>query len=145
MMPEQFEGAEFLGGRLSQQSHPDRLRLFTRHLAEGEKVRVVMPLKNSVLLVTQRRLLELAPHLEAHGAWNVMGFQGFDLVNQMPTAGVSLDEEPAGEGPGTKGRLVLRLRSGHEEVAVITEVAGESTRAALARLREILAAPPYPM
>ena len=144
MRPEQFEGAEFLGGRLSQQSHPDRLRLFTRHLAEGERVRAVMPLKNSVLLVTQERLLELAPHLEAHGAWNVMGFQGFDLVSQMTAAGVALDEEAAPEGPGTQGRLVLRLRSGHEEMAVITEVAGESTRNSLVRLREILASPPHP-
>jgi len=143
-MPEQFEGAEFLGGRLSQQSHPDRLRLFTRHLAEGEKVRAVMPLKNSVLLVTQGRLLELAPHLEAHGAWNVMGFEGFDLVSQMPAVEVSVSDQPAPDAPGTKGRIAVQFRGGQEEMAVITEVAGPSTRAALARLREILSSPPHP-
>src|SRR3989304_274219 len=114
-MPEQFEGAEFLGGGVLQPSPPGRRRLFTRHLADAEKVLAVMPLKNSVLLVTPSRLLELTPHLEAHGAWNVMGFEGFDLVSQMSAAAVSVSEEPAPDAPGTKGRLVVRFQGRSEE------------------------------
>jgi hypothetical protein len=137
--PEQFRDTEFLGGRSEQQANPDRLRLFQAHLALEERVRAVMPLKNSVLLVTDRQVLELAPHLEAHGAWNVRGFQGFALAATMALGSVlAVHVEDAPDAPGTKGRLVLRLRGDHEEMAVITEVAGDATRAALGRLRELL-------
>ena len=144
MRPQAFLEAEFLGGRKSQQSHPDRLRLFTPHLKPDERVTAVMPLKNSVLLLTDAGLLELAPHLEAHGAWNVMGFSGFDCVTQMPATAVTMDDAPAPDEPGMKGRLRLRFR-GEGEMAVITELAGEPTRAAVTRLRELLSSAPHPM
>ena len=139
VIPEQFREAEFLGGRQSQQANPDRLRLFQPHLRPEERVLAVMPLKSSVLLVTDARLVELTPHLEAHGAWNVMGFTGFDLTAEMPrTALREVAQEETPDTPGLQGRLFLRFRGDGVEVSVVTELAGAATREAVARLREIL-------
>lgn len=139
MLPEAFQKTEFLGGRKAQQSNPDRLRLLSPHLVPGEVVVAVMPLKRSVLLLTDQRLLELDPHLESHNAWNVMGFTGFDKVGEMAVTDLRETlQEDAPDAPGTKGRWILRFRAAGGELAVITEVVGEATRLAVARLRELL-------
>jgi len=141
VLPEAFLEAEFLGGRKVQQANPDRLRLLSPHLQSEEAVRAVMPLKNSVLLLTDQRLLELSPHLESHNAWNVMGFTGFDKVGELAVTELRETlQENAPDAPGTRGRWILRFRTVGGELAVITEVAGEETRAAVARLRELLQA-----
>jgi len=141
MMPGAFMDAEFLGGRKVQQSNPDRLGLLSTHLADKEAVRAVMPLKRSVLLLTNRRLLELAPHLESHNAWNVMGFTGFDKQGELAVNGLTETvQEDAPDAPGSKGRWILRFRSAGGELAVITEVVGNETRAAVARISELLQA-----
>lgn len=145
VIPEQFRDTEFLGGRQSQQANPDRLRLFQPHLAAEEKVLAVMPLKNSVLLVTDTRLVELTPHLEARGAWNVMGFTGFDVTAEMPRSALgALAVEEAADTPGLRGRLVLRFRGQGSTIEVVTELGGGTTRDAVARLQGILGTPSPP-
>ncbi len=69
-----FRDAVFLGGRQDDKKDPERLRLFAEHLEEGERVRWILPCRNSTILITDRRLIDLKPRLVAHGAWNVMKF-----------------------------------------------------------------------
>ena len=73
-----FSGARFFGGRQEDKKAPERLRLFAEHLEDDERVAFVLPCRNSTLLLTDRRLLDLKPQLVSHGAWNV---KWWDLVD----------------------------------------------------------------
>jgi len=78
-----FDNATFLGLSRPTKRDPYRLSLFARHLKAGERARAIVPIRGGTLLVTDRRLLELRPHLEVHGAWNVKEFLGYEVVREV--------------------------------------------------------------
>jgi len=99
-----FDGAAFLGLARRAKQDPHRLELLARLLEWDEVVRAVVPVPGATLLVTDRRALEMRPHLEVDGAWNVREFQGYVIARE-----VSLDVvRTAGRrtGPGDRGRDV---------------------------------------
>lgn len=123
-----FEETKFLGGREEDKRHPERLRLFAEHLDDGERVLWVLPCRNSTLLLTDRRLLDLKPQLVAHGAWNVMKFEGFSLHAEIPRGTASaVRRRPVPIGPGGKvmGGEMLEIVSQGKTFTLVTEPYGE--------------------
>ncbi len=123
-----FEGTKFLGGREQDKRHPERLRLFADHLEDDERVLWVLPCRNSTLLLTHRRLLDLKPQLVAHGAWNVMKFEGFSLNAEIPRGTASaVRRKPVPLGPGGKviGGEMLEITSHGKMFTFVTEPYGE--------------------
>ncbi|HKZ63837.1 MAG TPA: hypothetical protein VJ400_05290 [Thermoplasmata archaeon] len=107
-----FRDAVFLGGRPSDKRDPERLRLFAERLLKGERVSHVLPCRDSALLLTDRRLLELRPRLVAHGAWNVMKFDGFSLNAEIPrgtATGIRRRPVPLGPGGTSVGGETLEI------------------------------------
>lgn len=84
-----FDGAAFLGLARTAKRDPHRLALFARHFEPGERVGAVVPVPGGTLIVTDRRLLELRPHLEVDGAWNVREFQGYVIVREVQIENVA--------------------------------------------------------
>ncbi len=122
-----FARASFLGGRQEDKRDPERLRLFADHLEEGEHVLWVVPCRNSTLLLTDRRLLDLKPQLVAHGAWNVMKFVGFSLQAEIPRGTAShVRRKPVPLGPGGKimGGEILECAAQGKTFTFITEPYG---------------------
>ena len=123
-----FEEAVFLGGRQEGKRDPERLRLFSDHLEAGERVGFVLPCRNSTLVLTDRRLLDLKPRLVAHGAWNVMKFEGFSLNAEIPRGTASaVRRRPVPLAPGGKalGGEMLEIVSQGKTFTFITEPYGE--------------------
>lgn len=124
-----FEGAIFLGGRQADKRDPERIRLLAEHLEADERARFVLPCRNSTLLLTNRRLLELRPQLTAHGAWNVMKFSGFYVHAEIPkgTAGaVTRRPVPLGSGMKVLGGEIVELTSQGKAFTFVTEPYGEA-------------------
>lgn len=123
-----FDGTRFLGGREQDRRDPERLRLFSEHLEDGERVLWVLPCRSSTILLTDRRLLDLKPQLVAHGAWNVMKFEGFSLNAEIPngTAG-AVRRRPVPLGPGGKvvGGELLQVTARGKTFTFVTEPYGE--------------------
>lgn len=123
-----FTAAVFLGARQTGKRDPERLRLFAEHLEEGERVAFVLPCRNSTLLLTDRRLLDLRPQLVAHGAWNVMKFVGFSLHAEI-LRGTATDvrRRPIPLGPGGKvvGGESIEITASGKAFAFVTEPYGE--------------------
>ena len=123
-----FRDADFLGGRQADKRNPERLRLLAKHLEEGERVSFVVPCRNSTLLLTDRRLVDLKPQLVTHGAWNVMKFEGFYVNADIPR-GTATDvrRRPVPLGPGGKvmGGEVLELTAQGKAFTFVTEAYGE--------------------
>lgn len=119
-----FTGAVFLGGRQTDKRDPERLRLFAEHLEEGERVAFVLPCRNSTLLLTDRRLLDLRPQLVTHGAWNVMKFVGFSLHAEIPRGtATEVRRKPVPLGPGGKvvGGEAIEITASGKAFAFVTE------------------------
>ena len=123
-----FEEAVFLGGHQEVKRDPERLRLFSEHIEDREKVQFVLPCRNSTLVLTDRRLLDLKPRLIAHGAWNVMKFEGFSLNAEIPRGTASsVNRKPVPLGPGAKvtGGELLEITAQGKTFTFVTEPYGE--------------------
>jgi len=74
-----FKETRFLAGSEGSQRDGQKLK----HLAavlQDERPRALLPTDQGSLLLTDQRLVELLPHLEASGAYNVMAFQGYAMA-----------------------------------------------------------------
>ena len=123
-----FRDATFLGGRQKEKRDPERLRLFAEHLEDGERVLYVLPCRSSTLLLTDRRLLDLKPRLFAHGAWNVMRFEGFVVNAEIPrgtAADVRRSPVPLAPGGQVLGGELLELTAHGKAFTFVTEPYGE--------------------
>ena len=123
-----FRDTVFLGGRQADKRNPERLRLFAEHLQEGEHARFVLPCRNSTLLLTDRRLLDLKPQLVAHGAWNVMKFEGFSMNAEIPRGTLAvIEHRPAPTAPAGKvlGGEILEIEAQGKTFVFVTETFGE--------------------
>lgn len=125
-----FATTEFLGrGQLVVQD-PERLSLFAQHLAPGERVRAVLPLRNTHLFLTDRRVVEFKPHLEVHGAWNVLQFRGFEPLRQIDLEAITGVDRRLGEPRRLRGQVIrserLVLATSHREHVFETEPYGLS-------------------
>ncbi len=72
----------------------------------------VLSLKTSNLLLTERRLVELKPHLDIEGFWNVLSFKGYRIKKEVylrEVLALYLETEQRRKG-------WLRLQVGHEEI-----------------------------
>ena len=74
-----FDGVAYLGLSRGSKRDPYRLGLFARHLEPEECPLVLLSVRGGTLIVTDQRVLEFRPHLDAHGAWNVQQFQGYTV------------------------------------------------------------------
>ena len=122
-----FSGARFFGGRQEDKKAPERLRLFAEHLEDDERVAFVLPCRNSTLLLTDRRLLDLKPQLVSHGAWNVMNFSGFVVSADIPLGTASaVRRRPVPLGPGGKivGGELLEITAQGKTFTFVTEPYG---------------------
>ena len=122
-----FANAKFFGGRQADKRDPERLRLFAEHLEDGEQVAFVLPCRNSTLLLTDRRLLDLKPQLVSHGAWNVMNFSGFAVSADIPLGTASaVHRKPVPRGPGGKivGGELLEITAQGKTFTFVTEPDG---------------------
>lgn len=123
--PRGFEGAEFLGAKRGTKQDLRRLALFSRNLRQGEYVRALLPIRGGTLLLTNQRLMEMKPHLAAHGFWNVREFQGYHvesevLLGDVIEAGTHFSLTSA-ERPGfrkAESQLVLRTKGGTKSFVV---------------------------
>ena len=123
-----FRDAVFLGGRQGDKRNPERLGLFAEHLEEGERVAYVLPCRNSTLLLTDRRLLDLKPQLVTHGAWNVMKFEGFFVNVDIPRGtATSVARKPVPLSPSGKvvGGETIELVAQGKAFTFVTEPYGE--------------------
>jgi len=123
-----FAAATFLGGRQDNKRDPERLRLLAEHLDEAEPALWILPCRSTTLILTDRRLLDLKPLLVAHGAWNVLKFEGFSLHAQIPRGTASaVRRRPVPLGPGGKvvGGEMLEIVSQGKTFTFVTEPYGE--------------------
>ncbi len=96
--------------------------MIAEHLQGDEKAVAFLSLKSSNLLLTSKRLLELKPHLDLQGMWNVLSFRGYDVRREVylrEVLGFYLES-------GTGGNGKLRLQVDHEEVVFAVPVAAAS-------------------
>lgn len=121
---EVFDDAAFVGLARAAKRDPYRLSLFAQHLGPGERPRVVLPIQGGTLIVTDERLLELQPHLEVHGAWNVKEFQGYAIHRALPrnrVRDVAHELQPSSDPPSgrrTEDRIRLTTDDGMMEFLV---------------------------
>ncbi len=107
-----FSDTLFLGAGKSLGTDEDRLWMIAEHLQGDETALAFLSLKTSNLLLTEKRLLELKPHLDIEGFWNVLSFKGYRVKKE-----VYLREVLAFYLESEKGeRGMLRLQIGDEEV-----------------------------
>ncbi len=107
-----FTDTVFLGAGKGMRRDEDRLWMIAEHLQEDERALAFLSLKTSNLLLTEKRLLELRPHLDIQGMWNVLSFRGYDARREVylrELLGFYL--EPVARGSGS-----LHLQVGEDEV-----------------------------
>lgn len=106
-----FEGAAFLGASRAARRDGHRLDLIARHLEYAERPLAFLPVQGATLVVTDRRVLELRPHLGIQGPWNVRRFLGFELHRGVPRSEVrGVDHAVAPEARDAAGALVQESR-----------------------------------
>ena len=124
-----FAEAVVLGGRQGDKPDAERLRLFAEHLEAGEIAKWILPCRNSTLILTQHRLLDLKPQLVAHGAWNVMKFEGFSLNAEIPRGtATAVRRKPVPLGPGGKimGGELIEITAQGKMFTFVTAPYGDS-------------------
>jgi hypothetical protein len=80
---EVFAETVFLGATRGLKRDEDRLWMIAEHLDDNERALAFLSLKTSNLLLTPRRVLELKPHLDVGGMWNVLRFEGYEASAQV--------------------------------------------------------------
>lgn len=116
-----FSETVFLGMPSDAREDEERLWMIAEHLHEDEKAIAFLSLARGNLLLTQKRLLELRPHLDIEGFWNVISFKGYSVEMQIylrEILGFYLEAEPA--------KASLRLQVGEEEIVLPVPVAETS-------------------
>ncbi len=112
-----FDRAEFLGPARGAKRDPYRLELFARHLEPDESPAAVLSVGAGTLVITDRRMLRLASHLETDGAWNVREFQGYVVEREISLESIASAEHIVREGAmDVEDVLRLRTPEGTEEV-----------------------------
>ncbi len=116
MVRSPWEQAEFFPAKPSMKNAYSSLNFFEDHLREGEAARAVLLGRDTTLILTDHRLLELRPHLDDFGFWNVKSFEGYEEVLDLPLAETTLEarEEVGG---------VVRLRLSCPEGPRVTTLA----------------------
>lgn len=78
-----FADTLFLGATRGLKRDEDRLWMIAEHLDEDERALAFLSLKTSNLLLTPRRVVELKPHLDVGGMWNVLRFEGYEVSAEV--------------------------------------------------------------
>lgn len=129
-----FADTLFLGATRGLQRDEDRLWMIAEHLGEDEPALAFLSLKTSNLLLTPRRVLELKPHLDVGGMWNVLRFEGYAVVAEVDLAGVRrVGVEEAARGGG---RLRLETETGEQTWSVPAPSSSEDPAAYARRFAE---------
>ncbi len=90
MLPPAFSQTQFFPSKPEAKNAYSSISLWGEHLEPGERVRSVIMLRSSTVLLTDRRLLELTPHMDDFGFWNVRRFEGYERTLELPTASTAL-------------------------------------------------------
>jgi hypothetical protein len=78
-----FSSTLFLGMTGDAARDEERLWMIAEHMQDDEHALAFLSLKQGNLLLTQKRLLELKPHLDMEGFWNVISFKGYSVKTQV--------------------------------------------------------------
>ncbi len=138
MLPPPFAHTRFFPTRPEVKNAYSSILLWGEHLQEGEEVRAVIMLKASTVLLTDRRVMELTPHMDDFGFWNVRQFEGYERTLDVPTHATTVAVGQASErgyqlllqGPSGSHTLLLEpfriLTSEHidEFVGLLTRSVG---------------------
>jgi hypothetical protein len=110
---EVFAETVFLGATRGLKRDEDRLWMIAEHLDDDERALAFLSLKTSNLLLTPKRVLELKPHLDVGGMWNVLRFEGYEVGTQVELA----DIQDVRVGAASRGGGKLQLLTEAEERA----------------------------
>ncbi|MFQ5552208.1 MAG: hypothetical protein ACE5EW_00540 [Thermoplasmata archaeon] len=103
---EVFGDTRFLGATRGLKRDEDRLWKIAEHLDEGERALAFLSLKTSNLLLTPKRVLELKPHLDVGGMWNVLRFEGYEVTAEVALGEIRDVEVEEGVRGGDRLRVV---------------------------------------
>lgn len=110
---EVFADTLFLGATRGLKRDEDRLWMIAEHLEEDEQALAFLSLKTSNLLLTPRRVLELKPHLDVGGMWNVLRFEGYEASAVVPLRDIR--DVRVGEAGRGGGKLQVRTEGEERE------------------------------
>ena len=134
-----FAETLFLGATRGMKRDEDRLWMIAEHLDNDEEALAFLSLKTSNLLLTPRRVLELKPHLDVGGMWNVLRFEGYEVTAEVGLRQIQdVEVETAARGGG---KLRLVTTGGENTWLVPPRSSGDPTGNAQTfakRLREAL-------
>lgn len=114
-LEEVFGDTVFLGATRGLKRDEERLWMIAEHMGEDETALAFLSLKTSNLLLTTKRVLELKPHLDVGGMWNVLRFEGYAVAAEEELRNIHRVEVGVSRGGG---RLRLETRSGEREWSV---------------------------
>ncbi len=134
-----FAETLFLGATRGMKRDEDRLWMIAEHLDDDEEALSFLSLKSSNLLLTPRRVLELKPHLDVVGMWNVLRFEGYEVTAEVGLRQIQdVEVEEAARGGG---RLRL-VTDGGEQTWLVPPSSSEdptgNAQTFAKRLREAL-------
>ncbi|MFQ5907743.1 MAG: hypothetical protein ACE5JE_02800 [Thermoplasmata archaeon] len=110
-----FGDTLFLGATRGLKRDEERLWMIAEHLEEDETALAFLSLRTGNLLLTPKRVLELKPHLDVGGMWNVLRFEGYAVTAEEELRYIQRVHVEASRGGG---RLGLETRSGEREWSV---------------------------
>lgn len=144
--PGAFAATIFLGLARSGGRDPYRLELLGEHLDADENPLALLEIRGGTLLVTDARVLELRPHLDVHGAWNVQEFRGYAVHQSIPCASVrdvNRETRPSSAGGPRDVDEVLRLGTADSAIEILVSRAPAPTleTAEVEILRDAILAP----
>jgi hypothetical protein len=100
-----FAETLFLGATRGMKRDENRLWMIAEHLDSDEDALAFLSLKSSNLLLTPRRVVELRPHLDVGGMWNVLRFEGYETTAEVQLKQIrNVEVEEAARG-GVRLRL----------------------------------------
>lgn len=111
-LEEMFSETLFLGAGKGVQTDVDRLWMIAEHLHGDETALAFVSLKTSNLLLTEKRLVELKPHLDIEGFWNVLSFKGYRVKREVYLREILAFDLETGRGE----RGALHIQVGDEKV-----------------------------